>query len=216
MKFRIKSPPNPIDVEDRTPIFIDITTEKLIIGTMISYCGRYLLEKNSFVDKTCNFFYPNENKNHLWKFLFRIFSNTPLKTKIRHSQQEKETLLRINHIGMANLIKRAICKEGSSKDSDIKIIEFRKELLPKIESSKINSIFFTSKNTHDLFYSFLQKEQISVKFKDSAQTRTSIKSIVTLFNRDFILYVLPNPTSRGRKGETVENKYLVYKSLIQS
>jgi hypothetical protein len=87
---------NPIKVEDRTPIVIKKNTKTLIIGTMISYRGRFLNDSNGPIDPGYDYFYPNMTQNYLWEWLFDIFlphSNKPVKERTKNEKEDLCLLL---------------------------------------------------------------------------------------------------------------------------
>jgi len=211
--FRKSLPKDPVEAEDKTPVFINQDTKNLIIGTMISYDGRFVDGK--YGNGNFDFFYPNEAKNHLWSFLFKVFDSTPkdLSEYKKRSRIEKEQFLIRNNIGMTNLISKCICKKNCSYDSQIMITKIKNEIPKKILNSNLQKIFFTSKNTFSLFLN-LPNIEISCK-EDIVTLKTNIMFPLIINGRKFTAFILPNPTSRGRfKGDTLENKYFEYKKML--
>lgn len=199
---------NPIKVEDRTPIVINKETKILIIGTMISYGGRFLHNSDRPIGPGNDYFYPNVTQNYLWEWLFDIFcshSNKPVKERTKN---EKEELLLKNNLGMVNLIKKAWCQEGSSSDDDIHILEYKVELLDKLKKSEVSKICFTSKDAKILFLDLIRKNGL---IKDSNR---KIEEKVELFDRCIKLKTLPTPT-RGRLKKDGTPKFKIYKAEIK-
>lgn len=188
-------------VADRTPILIPSNSEKLVIGTMISYKGRYLKGAGAPIDETFDFFYPNINKNSLWLFLKETYSlAAPLRNK-----EEKENYLLEYKIGMVNLIQTAFCKRDNSEDKEIVIETLKENIIILLVKSNVRAIYFTSINARKLFNLYLEENKIVNQSTD-----------LTIFinNREYECHTLPNPTNRGRKGETKAWKIAQYKRMF--
>lgn len=201
---------NPIFVIDETGFFINKNTTKLVVGTMISFDGRYAIQGNAKIrgNDSFDFFYPNRSKNNFWELLkYAVSEHSNLLEK-----KEKEALLESCHIGMVNLIHKATCVKGSSKDADIYIEELRHGLLEEIINSKISDIYFTGKTARRLFwyYMYNQNWQINLSmFNDD--DFTSIK--ITDLDRKINLHTFPTPANYLGSG-TIESKKEKYKKIL--
>lgn len=206
--FRKNKPDDFVYVEDRTPVFINEKSKKLIIGTMISYKGRFLQGASSAIDPSFDFFYPNIGKNSLWSFLSQAFSGNQLPL----NKSEKEKFLRDHNLGMTNLIQAAYCKPNNSDDSQIVIHSLKTEIGPRLKDSKVIDLYFTSANTRNLFWLFLEMNKYEYQFIED--NKDSSHSKISLFERDFAVYTLPTPVNRGRKGETKDWKLAQYRKML--
>lgn len=199
--FRKKVKDSFVHVMDKTEVLIRPDSEKLIVGTMISYRGRYLKGATKSIDESFDFFYPNTNKNSLWYFLKETYS-IPKKLQ---KKQEKEDFLFQKKIGMVNLIQTAFCEKDSSDDSDIVIETLKEDIVTSIAASKIREIYFTSINARNLFNLYL---------KHHNSISESVKMGILINDREYKYHTLPNPTNRGKKGQTKTWKLSQYKEMF--
>lgn len=201
-------PDNYILVVDKTKVFIRPETMKLIMGSMISFKGRYALGSKQPFDVTFDYYYPNTSKNSLWKFLFNAFE-PQLLNQAMVTKEEKEQFLIRHHIGMTNLIAEAYCEDGNSDDSKISVTKLKEGIVEGLQKSKVEDIYFTSKNVKVLFEHYLSIKQFSQEWRETNLEDTFLLKIE---QREFRAHIMPSPTNRAFvKGQTVEWKKERYK-----
>lgn len=199
--FKKKPKVDFIHVTDATEVLIRPDSKKLVVGTMISYKGRYLKGSNLAIEPSFDFFYPNVSKNGLWYFLSEVYSlKEPLQSK-----PQKIKFLSENKIAMVNLIQTALCEPENSDDAQIVIESLKKDITLKLTSSIVDSIYFTSINAKRLFDLWLTLNKVSYK---------SDVTTMVIDNRKFEINVLPSPTNRGQKGQTKPWKLAQYRKMF--
>lgn len=199
-------PKSYIIVLDKTRVFINKDTEKVIIGSMISYYGRYLESGEGPLKPSFDYYYPNTSKNSLWKFLFAVFDQDLLK-KEKVDKFEKEKFLIKNKIGITNLIAEAFCEPGNSNDSAISVVKLKEGIVEAMKKSQVKDIYFTSKNVKVLFERYLVEKKYEHSWRDTSETDSFLLEIE---GRKLRAHTLPSPTNRGGKGQTLEWKLRKY------
>src|SRR5690606_12632303 len=146
-----------------------------------------------------DFFYPNIKKNNLWPFLFATYDSHLVEQEY-FSKSEKENFLIRNNLGMVNLIESAYCENGNSDDAKMSVVDLKPGIVEAILESQIKDIYFTSTNTKNLFWLYLEKNSFKPIFK--LRDHSSHCAALIINGVMFYTHTLPNPTNRGRKGET--------------
>jgi len=170
----IKNPASSIEIHPFKP-FIPPSTKFLIIG---SFPGKiHTQEKPSDVD----WFY-GAKRNTFWKIMEQVYGVT------LPDKNSKQQLFAKLKIGIADIILKAIRKEGTNSDTNLNVIEYNEKAIDKILSANnITTIFFTSKFVEKLF------KKLFPQFTNTA--------------------VLPSPSPRFAR-MNLEEKVNVYKKLL--
>lgn len=201
-------PENYILVVDKTEVFIRKEAKKLIMGSMISFKGRYAPGSKQPFDANFDYYYPNTSKNSLWKFLFNAFEPELLNQAVITKKEKEQFLIRYE-IGITNLIAEAYCENGNSDDSKISITKLKEGVVEGLQKSQVEDIYFTSKNVKILFEHYLTVKEFSQEWVETNQEDTFI---LTIEEREFRVHIMPSPTHRAFiKGQTVEWKKERYK-----
>jgi hypoxanthine-DNA glycosylase len=154
--------------------FIPANIKCLIIG---SFPGKEQTQCD--LDET-HWFY-GAPRNQLWKILEIVY-----KRELKNREQ-KQKLFKEAGIGMTDVIKSCVRKEGSNLDDNLEIKEYNKEVIDKILEQHRPKVLFTSR--------FVEKE-----FK---------KLFPAYKNTD----ILPSPSPRYFK-LTIEDKAKVYEEKL--
>lgn len=120
-----------------SPIY-DNNSRVLILGTIPSIKSREV-----------GFYYGNP-KNRFWKTLSQVFDE-----KIGDSNEDRTKFLLSHNIALFDVLKS--CDISSSSDTSIKN-PIPNNLLPIINSSKIEYIFTTGKKAYELYMKYCSKE----------------------------------------------------------
>jgi hypoxanthine-DNA glycosylase len=154
--------------------FIPEKIKCLIVG---SFPGK---EQTQYEPEETHWFY-GAPRNQLWKILEIVYKKE-LKTR-----KEKQQLFEEAGIGMTDMIKSCVRKQGTNLDENLEIREYNKEVIEKILRHYQPKVLFTSR--------FVEKE-----FK---------KLFPDYKNTD----ILPSPSPRYFK-LTIENKAKIYKEKL--
>jgi G:T/U-mismatch repair DNA glycosylase len=92
-----------------------------------------------------DFFFGGE-KNLLWRLIGDTFG---VKLKNR---KDIVKLLTEKHIGVGDVIRSCVRREGRSSDKDLQDIEWNTELLGLIRKNRIRKLYFTSRGVEKWFY----------------------------------------------------------------
>lgn len=95
-------------------------------------------------DSEIDFFFGGE-RNLLWKILSEVFGRS-LKTK-----KEIQDFLIQEKLGIGDVIKSCVRREGSASDSDLKEIEWNHALIDQIIQKEIKKVYFTSRQVEKWF-----------------------------------------------------------------
>ncbi len=90
-------------------------------------------------------FYFGGERNLLWKILSLVFDR-PLTNK-----KSIQNFLREKGIGIGDVIKSCVRREGRASDTDLIEIEWNLELLEQIRRHKIQKVYFTSQQVEKWF-----------------------------------------------------------------
>ncbi len=101
--------------------------------------------KHEIKENEIRFFFGGE-KNLLWKLIGDTFG-VKLKTK-----KDIVRLLTEKHIGVGDVIRSCVRREGRASDKDLLDIEWNTELLNIIRKNKIRKLYFTSRGVEKWFY----------------------------------------------------------------
>jgi G:T/U-mismatch repair DNA glycosylase len=91
------------------------------------------------------FFFGGE-KNLLWRLVGDSFG-VKLRTK-----EDIVSLLTEKHLGVGDVIRSCVRREGRASDKDLLEIEWNTDLLAEIRKHKIKRLYFTSKGVEKWFY----------------------------------------------------------------
>ena len=130
---------NEIEIHPFDP-FIPENATILILG---SFPGREQTQSPPNIDQ---WFY-GAKRNQFWKIISAVY-NTELITK-----EDKQQLFKKFGIGITDILLKVRRKNNSNLDNNLEIIEYNDKAIKSIlKSSKIDSIFFTSKYVEKHFY----------------------------------------------------------------
>lgn len=101
--------------------------------------------KHEIKSHEIEFFFGGE-KNLLWKLLGDTFG-VSMKDK-----NDIVTFLRKQKIGIGDVIRSCVRREGRASDKDLLEIEWNTELLAEIQKHRIEKLYFTSKGVERWFY----------------------------------------------------------------
>lgn len=124
--------------------FIPPHCESMIIGSFP--IGKFTnpQRKNEIKDAEVDFFFGGE-RNLLWKILSEVFER-PLRSK-----SEIESFLIEKRIGVGDVIKSCVRKEGRASDTDLTEIEWNEDLPGILKENGIRKIYFTSRQVERWF-----------------------------------------------------------------
>ncbi|MFL5785308.1 MAG: hypothetical protein ACJ76H_11895 [Bacteriovoracaceae bacterium] len=101
--------------------------------------------KHEIKSHEIEFFFGGE-KNLLWKLLGDTF-NVPLKSK-----NDIVVFLTKQKLGVGDVIRSCVRREGKASDKDLLEIEWNMGLLDELRKKKIRKLYFTSKGVERWFY----------------------------------------------------------------
>jgi len=163
------------------------------------------------------FYYSNSSNTRMWDLLKSIQKNTkdvPRNSYKLPTEEKKEILAKLN-LSMADIILEYERKQKSTNDSDI-IPKKYNNIENIIKDTSIENLLFVYKSALQWFLHSLKHEQ-PIELKKLPKIKNEEYEIICniLLNEKTInCILLPNPLSRGKKGETLEFKKETYKKWI--
>lgn len=153
----------------------------------------------------------------MWDLLKSIQENMEYVPKNSYklpTNEKKEILAKLN-LSMTDIILEYERKQISTDDSDI-IPKKYNNIENIIKDTSIENLLFVYKSALQWFlHSFKQKQPIELKKLSKIKNKEyGIICSVLLNEKTINCILLPNPLSRGKKGETLEFKKEAYKIWI--
>ena len=160
-----------------------------------------------------DFYYSNNSNNRFWDILRAIIENKNSNDLPREGfslfKEEKMEILNKLNVSLADILEEyELSDENSPSDDVINPIKIR-NIDELIKDTKINKLLFTYKKAAELF---LKDKEININNVNLEPGKLFYE--YKLKDRIIKCYLLPNPLNRGRKGETLDLKLNIYKSLI--
>jgi len=175
--------------------FILKNSKSMIIGTL--------------PPENIDYYYSNSANTRMWDLLKSIKDNNKVeKNAYLLSKEEKQNILKDLNLSMTDIVLEYTRKKETTKDIDIEPIKFQ-NIVKLIENTSIENLLFVYKKA--LIY-FLK----SINFDFNAENIKEYGKVleIQLNNKKINCILLPNPLSRGKKGETLEFKKEIYKKYI--
>ncbi len=164
-----------------------------------------------------NFYYSNSANTRMWDLLKAIQEKTQgiPKNSYQLTTEEKKDILRKLNLSMADIILEYRRKQKSTKDSDIIPLKYN-DIETIIKNSSIKNLIFVYESAFQWFLHSLKKEDpIELKKLPKVKNKKyGIVDEVLLNGKHMNCILLPNPLSRGKKGETLNFKRETYKQWI--
>ena len=157
------------------------------------------------------FYYSNSPNNRMWDLLRSIQKDLDVLPKNGYSLsvEEKREILHVLNLSMTDIILEYERKEDSSKDSDIIPLKYN-NLADVTAHTSIANLLFVYKSALEWFLDSL-KQKTSISTKEYGKICS-----VCLNEKNINCILLPNPLSRGKKGETLEVKKAIYEKWIRT
>lgn len=134
-----------------------------------------------------DFFFGGE-KNLLWKLLGEVFEADV------SSKENIQKLLQKQRIGIGDVIRSCIRKNGGGSDSDLFEIEWNTELINVIRVHKIKRLYFTSKKVESWFNKLFKDTDDLEKITLISPSAQSLRALGS--RDDFKAWVRKNPNKR--------------------
>lgn len=134
-------------------------------------------------------FFFGGSKNLLWKILGEIFE-MPVSNK---SQIKK--LLSVKKLGVGDVIKSCVRREGRASDSDLFDIEWNTDLLKVIRRKKIKTIFYTSKKVKTWFEKLFPETDDLTKILLISPSGQTLRALY--HHPDFAKWMSRNPDKKS-------------------
>ena len=165
------------------------------------------------------FYYSNSANNRMWDILRAIeYKRDELpKNSYRLPIDEKIKTLKTLNLSMCDVILEYERKNKSVKDEDIIPIMYN-DIEALIKETSISNLLFVYQSALRWFlHSFNSETPLELKRVSKLQNREygEVDSVI-LNGRKTRCILLPNPLSRGKKGETLKKKVEIYKEYIKS
>ncbi len=157
------------------------------------------------------FYYSNSQNNRMWDLLRSIQKDLDVLPKNGYSLsvEEKKEILQALKLSMTDIILEYDRKEDSSKDNDIIPLKYN-NIADLIAHTSIVNLLFVYKSALEWFLDSLQ-QKTSIGKKECGKICS-----VCLNEKNINCILLPNPLSRGKKGETLEVKKAIYEKWIRT
>jgi len=163
------------------------------------------------------FYYSNSSNTRMWDLLKSIQENTqdiPKNSYQLPTEVKKNILMKLN-LSMADIVFEYERKQDSTRDSDIVPIKYN-DIETIIKNTSIKNLIFVYESALQWFLHSLKKEN-SIELKKLPKVQSKgygIVNKISLNGKSINCILLPNPLSRGKKGETLKFKREIYKEWI--
>jgi len=163
------------------------------------------------------FYYSNSTNNRMWDILRAIENKRDElpKNSYRLPTDEKIKILKTLNLSMCDVILEYERKNRSVKDEDIIPLKYN-DIADLIKGTSISNLLFVYQSALRWFlHSLKTKTPLELKRVPKLQNREYGEvDCVILNGRKTRCILLPNPLSRGKKGETLKKKVDIYKEWI--
>ena len=163
------------------------------------------------------FYYSNSTNNRMWDILRAIENKRDElpKNSYRLPTDEKIKILKTLNLSMCDVILEYERKNESVKDDDIIPLKYN-DIADLIKGTSISNLLFVYQSALRWFLHSLKTETpLELKRVPKLQNREYGEvDCVILNGRKTRCILLPNPLSRGKKGETLKKKVDIYKEWI--
>lgn len=155
----------------------------LILG---SFVGKEAVKGTTDTDDSYDWFYGTK-RNQFWTILEGVYG---IELKDKHGKQQLFTRL---GIAIADIINECVRKDNNNLDSNLTEKKYNKDIFKRVDASRLEKIFFTSK--------FVERE-FKKHFKE-----------IMICHPSVILSVLPSPSPRYARISR-DQKTQKYKKLL--
>lgn len=164
--------------------YISDDATKLIIGSMAPY--RFCNDKELLNEKDVRFYY-GSYKNNFWKLLGEVMKvDLEFKNTDKAIEQRKELLLK-NHLGIMDMVKSCIHKDGKSLDKSLMDIEYREIDKILLKYPNINTLICTSRNVLVMLNKF-------AKLKYKAISDDKRTGMIVINDKEYKVIILYSPS----------------------
>ena len=151
--------------------FIPKKVKGMIIGSFP--IAKFSNPKRSLEIKPHEFnFYFGGEKNLLWKLLAHA------RKKEIHHVSDIVQMLEEMELGIGDVIKSCRRKDGGASDSDLYDIEFNHELIEKIRTYKIKTLYFTSRKVENWFNKLFPESEDLIKISLISPSAQTLRALV--------------------------------------
>ena len=170
--------------------YIPTTATKLIIGSIAPY--RFCNKKGILNKKDVRFYY-GSYKNQFWHLLEEVTNKRLDYENTEDAVNQRKDLLRSYNIGITDVVKSCIHKDGKSDDKSLIDIEYRKIDKLLIKYKKIDTLICTSSFVVTKLNMFARK-------KYHASPNDKRMGTITINNKEYKVVVLYSPSPYALMG----------------
>ncbi|HCC34436.1 MAG TPA: hypothetical protein DEQ02_01890 [Ruminococcaceae bacterium] len=170
--------------------YVPQNAEKLIIGTIPPY--RFCIKPLKLFARDVNFFYGSRD-SAFWELLSAATGKEFDYENTEAAVNQRKDLLRELKIGITDVIKSCIHKDGKSDDKSLEDEEEKKLKKLLSQNSKINTFLYTSGRVKTLMNAFADK-------REHAWTVPKKRGTVVIDDKKYNVTVLYSPAPSALRG----------------
>ena len=184
--------------------FLPQAATKLIIGTMPP--PRFCVEPQELLDGDVNFYYGSRD-NYFWDLLAETTGAQLERNNSEDAVKQRKDLLTRLNIGITDIIKECIHKDGKADDASLKEITHKpiKELL--LQNPKIDTLIYTSAFVIKLV------NQIADKSYHSWEIPLKVGSVI-INGKKYNVIVLYSPSPMALRSVDAETRLNQYRNVF--